>query len=214
MNYQNVSGYVMAQENTGQEEDDNNDGDGMEEDDYDYGSNSSASSGYSYDPGQITGNYDGDTRVTQDGDMQVWNSEFGAWSYVQDAIEVVGTGNNTNWNMNTIDFSSYNGDPGSVLAGTFVISGSLLADDITVAGVIDDVAIPVVLATGLIIASYMWWQTYYGTTSTQSGTEICYILYVQCKERNGNNIACDDCLTACIRTGGDWPFEKCSIPGI
>ena len=56
---------------------------------------------------------------------------------------------------------------GTVMAGALVISGGLLADDVTVVGVADDVAIPFVLAGGAIIAGGIWaWDAVFNSEET------------------------------------------------
>ncbi|HOX77392.1 MAG TPA: RHS repeat-associated core domain-containing protein, partial [Bacteroidales bacterium] len=49
-----------------------------------------------------------------------------------------------------------NSSAGKVMAGTLLISGILLADDATVVGVFDDVAIPALLVAGSITAGAIW----------------------------------------------------------
>ncbi|MEM6738059.1 MAG: hypothetical protein AAF620_18520, partial [Bacteroidota bacterium] len=46
--------------------------------------------------------------------------------------------------------------PGEIMAGGFLISGALLADDVTGVGVVDDVAIPFVIAGAAIGAGAVW----------------------------------------------------------
>lgn len=45
---------------------------------------------------------------------------------------------------------------GAIMAGTLVISGALLADDVTVVGIADDPAIPFVLVGGTLLAGGAW----------------------------------------------------------
>ena len=44
-------------------------------------------------------------------------------------------------------------------------------------------------------------------------SDICYRLFVRCKEENPPWVPCGDCLTICNNNDNEWPFWKCRIPG-
>jgi RHS repeat-associated protein len=62
------------------------------------------------------------------------------------------------------------GRAGKIMAGTLLLSGVLAADDVTVIGVVDDVAIPALLFAGSITAGVVWLHDQFAHTPKKQST--------------------------------------------
>ena len=93
----------------------------------------------------------------------------------------------------------------NILAGTLLITGALIADDVTVIGVADDVAIPVVVVGGVAYAGYEYLK-YYITNQRIAKRDMAID---RTRTRTYNHEYCEQYALLATRNGW-YPCLRCN----